>query len=145
MDKDKDKEKIQIFIDKNKVRFVDDYAFDFNKRREQTYNDILTLYKSSTDKTLFDKRIYKWITFIVSILILIGTAAATFWYLLFHNNESGVEGLSVVLPLLTSFLTVFIVIPQIITNYLFDKDEEKHLVDIIQILKGNNPKDDKDK
>ncbi|MGM9664376.1 MAG: hypothetical protein ACI3XF_05995, partial [Eubacteriales bacterium] len=42
--------------------------------------------------------------------------------------------LAAIIPLMISFLTVFIVIPKIITNYLFDKDEENHMLELLKVL-----------
>lgn len=52
-------------------------------------------------------------------------------YLLCSKDLILANYLSLILPELLTFFTSFMVIPKIITNYLFNKDEEKYMSQII--------------
>ena len=104
------------------------------KDRSQLYNSILSDYQKSIRCTLRSKNVYKAITFGVSILILLFITITMVVMVLKYGSYERIAWLQIIIPLLVSFLTVFIVIPQIITNYLFDKNEEAHMTDLLKAL-----------
>lgn len=64
--------------------------------------------------------------------------------LLWKKPLTGVaEWCSIAVPALVSFLTIFFVIPKVITEYLFNSEEEKYMSEIIKNIqnydKANNP------
>lgn len=105
------------------------------EQRAKLYNTILSDYQTFIHDTLQAKKVYKCITYVVVTAILVAITVATIVLFFMYSKFEMVEWLAVVIPLMISFLTVFIVIPQIITNYLFDKDEETHMTDLLKILK----------
>ena len=103
-------------------------------RRSCAYNKILSHYEESIRLNLRNKRIYQMATFFVSLFILLITAIG--FFVIFHKCSSFalLDRLTVMIPLIISFLTVFIVIPKIITEYLFNKNEEKYMMELLQNL-----------
>ena len=104
------------------------------EKRANMYNDILSDYRDSIHNTLKSKHIYKIITYIIVSAILVAITASTIVLLFMYSRFNTVEWIAVAIPMMISFLTTFIVIPKIIAGYLFDKDEEKHMTDLLKIL-----------
>lgn len=46
------------------------------------------------------------------------------------------EWCSIVVPALAAFLTVFLVIPKVVTEYLFNAEEEKYMSEIIRNIQN---------
>ncbi len=92
----------------------------------KTVKDILTVLHS-----IF---IYKIITYIVVMLIMISITTVMIVLIFKFSSLEMTKWLAAIIPLMISFLTVFIVIPKIITNYLFDKDEENHMLELLKVL-----------
>lgn len=104
------------------------------KKRSKIYNEILDEYKKSIHKTLTAKHVYKIITYIIVNLIFIAITTSTIILFFIYSKLDMVKWISIVIPIMISFLTTFIVIPKIITNYLFDKNEEKRMTELLKIL-----------
>lgn len=104
------------------------------KTRSDIYNSILSDYQKSIHDTLVAKKVYKIITYIIVSLILIAITTTTIILFFMYSNLEMVEWLAIVIPVMISFLATFIIIPQIITNYLFDKNEETHMTELLKIL-----------
>lgn len=127
-------------VDPSQQVTADDELNENKNKRSQLYSKILNDYADYLHDTFIAKKRYKLITYIVVISILVSITAVTMILFFMHSSFEMKEWLSIAIPLMISFLTVFIVIPQIITNYLFDKDEESHLTELITILKDiDNP------
>ena len=103
-------------------------------KRATMYNDILRDYRDSIHNTLTSKHVYKIITYVIVSAILVAITASTIVLLFMYSKFDTVEWIAVAVPMMISFLTTFIVIPKIIAGYLFDKDEEKHMTDLLKIL-----------
>ena len=99
--------------------------------RSDSYNLILKHYEEYIKETMATKTSNKKVMFFVSIGILVVTVLGTFWFLIFNKTESISILLTTVVPLVVSFLTVFIIIPRLITEYLFNKDEEKYMIELL--------------
>ncbi len=104
------------------------------KARSDMYNHILSDYRDSIHNTLKSKHVYKIVTYIIVSSILVAITASTIVLLFMYSKFDSVEWIAVAVPMMISFLTTFIVIPKIIAGYLFDKDEEKHMTDLLKIL-----------
>ena len=104
------------------------------EKRANMYNDILSDYRDAIHNTLKSKHVYKIITYVIVSAILVAITASTIVLLFMYRRFDTVEWIAVAVPMMISFLTTFIVIPKIIAGYLFDKDEEKHMTDLMKIL-----------
>lgn len=127
----------------NDGEIADDSDFNFEKWARNTvrndskkYSRILSSYESHIAKTLKFKRTYKHFVFWVSLSMLTITFVAFFCVLLFDKNAF--DDLSFTVSSLISLVTVFIVIPQIISNYLFNKDEEKYMCEIVKNIQKHD-------
>ena len=101
--------------------------------RSRAYNKILSHYEESIGFNLKSKHACKIATFSVSLLILVITVIG--FFVMFVKCSSFpllTDRLTVIIPLIISFLTVFIVIPKIITEYLFNKNEEKYMMQLLE-------------
>lgn len=102
--------------------------------RSNIYNAILTDYRDYIHSTLKAKKVYKILTYIIVSTILISITATTIVLFFMYSRLGMLEWLAVVIPVLVSFMTTFIILPQIITNYVFDKDEETHMSNVLKLL-----------
>lgn len=116
---------------------------EFNKwehidKHEALYTDILKTYTDNINKTLLAKHEYKQCFFWVSIIILITTFILLAGVLGSISSGTIHTDFLGYIPLIASttitFLTIFIVIPKIITKYLFNSEEEKYMYQIIKSI-----------
>lgn len=109
-------------------------------KHETAYTTILDAYAANIVQTLDKKRTFKtqvfWLAFgllVVAFLLLVGLLAV----LICCKPFAGIaEWCSVMIPAMVSFVTVFIVIPQVITEYLFNSEEEKYMSEIIKNIQN---------
>ncbi len=106
------------------------------KERNEKYSEILSLYTSDVKKVLWTKFIFRIIFLVVSLAALIGTFAVfcvVLWWLIHKNVNVGyLETIVSVLSSMVSMVTVFIVLPKIMTKYLFDTEEEKNIYNVVK-------------
>lgn len=112
-------------------------------RHEGSYTKILESYADGIKLTLEQKTKYKPRFFTLSYWFLLG-GSLIFILLLFmclhifmynKSDSALISGVtSVILSATISFLTIFIVIPKIITKYLFNSEEEKYMTEIIKSI-----------
>ena len=127
----------------NDGEIAEDSDFNFERWARNTvrndskkYSGILSSYENHIAKTLKFKRTYKHFVFWVSLSILTITFVAFIGILLFAKNAF--NDLNFTVSSLISLVTVFIVIPQIISNYLFNKDEEKYMCEIVKNIQKHD-------
>ena len=113
---------------------------DLKAAREGFYNEILDTYTSSLKDSVDCKKTYRKTTFRISCVLLVAFPALVLFLFVTKKTEDLVQWFSVIIPALVSFLTVFIVIPKIITEYLFNAEEEKYMSDIIQHIQDYDSK-----
>lgn len=120
---------------------------EFNKsspkdKHETAYTDILDAYKDNIKSTLAKKSTYKpiifWLSFsfllIAFLMVLILVISFVFWQEPLFDDT--IELCAVIIPALASFLTVFFVIPKVVTEYLFNTEEEKYMSEIIKSIQN---------
>lgn len=104
------------------------------------YDNILRNYSNHVDKTLYHKRIMKICFFTMSILIVIACTVITIICiicLLCNIGDTNFNIIDYIIPTITSitsFLTVFIIIPKIIAKYLFNSKEDESMKEIISSI-----------
>ena len=115
---------------------------EFNKNREAhegSYTEILKAYETDIKNTLTKKSVYKpaifWLSFIilVSACLLVLGLTITLIIMACIKNDLALW-VTTVTEVLLAFLATFIVIPQVITNYLFNTEEEKYMSEIIKSI-----------
>lgn len=103
---------------------------------EASYTDILDAYTENVRETIKTKRCYKTIVFWTSMVLLVATflllVITIITFALKKQQPEIIEWCSAFIPAIVSFLTVFIVIPKVITKYLFNSEEEKYMSEIIK-------------
>lgn len=110
------------------------------------YSDLLAAYTSDVGKTLTTKRRLKVIFFAI-VMIVFTLCFVAFSYVsiyLCNNltirqdeitlNETIISIAGIALPALSSLIVALIRIPTIITRYLFNKEEEQYMKEIIKNL-----------
>ena len=102
---------------------------------DNAYTAILDAYVDNLKKTMERKRTFKTWFFAISCFLLVSVFWALVYTIWLSSKKPAtdiLEWCSAVLPALGSFLTVFIVIPKIIAEYLFNLEEEKYMSEIIK-------------
>lgn len=125
----------------NTEKVSSDVQFNYDTpraRHDESYTAILDAYTESVRDNLKKKSTYKSITFWIScafLVIIFLLMVFILIYLVCKKSFTGVaQWCAIVVPALASFLTVFIVIPKVITKYLFNSEEEKYMSEIIKNL-----------
>ena len=92
-----------------------------------------TAYTTDLEKNLKTKRLYKHFVFWLAYVLLLASTGF-FCYIILHSLKSDdmERTILAIVPVVISFLTIFIVIPHIITEYLFNLEEEKYMSEIIK-------------
>ena len=118
------------------------------EQHEASYTEILKAYTKSIQKTLCWKFWFKVAMFFLSYALLIAVSVWLFFAL--KGSVASKEAVEAVFdwkewlvsigPVVVSFLTVFIVIPKVITEYLFNSEEEKYMSEIIKNIQDYDKK-----
>lgn len=112
------------------------------KKHSYNYDDILSGYTTHVIKTLKSKRIMKIVFYGISVAIMVSSVCFVIWGGVFvadQSKNSDFDLYNYIVPVisaLTSFLTVFIVIPKIIAKYLFNSNEDTSMKDIIESIQN---------
>ena len=101
----------------------------------EAYGDILKEYANNLIENNIIKRKNNKAMFIISCILLCTSFLAVIIIpiiIIFDSKATDAyEKIIEFIPTVITFLTSFMVIPKIITNYLFNKDEEKYMTQII--------------
>ena len=111
----------------NDDRDFNTWARDTVKIDSGLYSEILRTYKNNLLLALRKKRTFKQWVFWISLAILITSFILTVIVIFVFSKKLGVIASGV-----ASLLTVYLTIPKIISDYLFNKDEEKYMCEIIK-------------
>lgn len=106
------------------------------KERNKKYSEVLDAYVSNTKKVLWIKLVFRVIFLLVSMGALVGIFAvfcAVLWWAANGKIEAGyLETVVTIISSMAAMMTVFIVLPKIMTKYLFDVEEEKNIYNIVK-------------
>lgn len=106
------------------------------KERNGKYSELLDAYTQNAKRVLWIKVIFRIVFLVVSIGALIGTFTVfciTIWCILTKKVEAAyIETIVSILSAMVSMVTVFIVLPKIMTKYLFDIEEEKNMYNVVK-------------
>lgn len=106
-------------------------------RHISDYDNILRNYATHVDKTLKHKRIMKAIFFgisaftMVSCVLIVGVCVLYLLNNIFNESFDILNYATPAITAITSFLTVYIIIPKIIAKYLFNSKEDDAMKNII--------------
>ena len=106
------------------------------RERNRKYSEILEAYTKNAKRVLLIKVIFRIAFLLVAIGALIGTFVmfcVTIWCILTKKVEAAyIETIVSILSAMVSLITVFIVLPKIMTKYLFDIEEEKNMYNVVK-------------
>lgn len=114
----------------------------FNESRtahEGSYTKILKAYEDSIQNTLEKKSNYKPKVFWLSFFILVSSYCLVLLLSIALIVAACITGSLflwsiTIIEVLSSFVSTFIVIPKVITSYLFNTEEEKYMSEIIKSI-----------
>ena len=121
---------------------ISDEVFNENiQSHENSYTEILAAYQEDIKSTLKKKANYKPKVFWFSFLTLIGACGLVLFLTVTViikaiHTDNLLLWIVTITETLLSFLTTFMVIPQVITNYLFNTEEEKYMSEIIKNIQS---------
>lgn len=104
--------------------------------REKLFNDFLREYTSVFVQKSKQKKILKNIFFGCIMTVLVGVPIVSFIFIAMANST--IELIATILSSLAEFITAFIILPKIIAKYLFDKEEDKNLTNLIIKMQDYN-------
>ncbi len=130
----------------NDMDFLKDFRkLDYNYKksqneqiieREKLFNNFLKEYTEAFTEKSNQKRILKYIFFGCVMFILVGVPVTSFIFIIKADNI--IELITTVLGSLGEFITAFIILPKIIAKYLFDKEEDTNLTNLIIKMQDYN-------
>ena len=104
--------------------------------RNKKYSEVLDAYIANTKRVLWVKLIFRIVFLVVSIGALVGVFfvfCMVLWWASHGEIEVGHLEITVsIISSMVSMMTVFIVLPKIMTKYLFDVEEEKNIHNIVK-------------
>lgn len=120
-----------------KAQSADDSEY---KVRDTLYSELLKKYIQIYDKNNSQKRIYKIIFFIVVIIAFgaIITTSIVAMFMIMNMDKSTAQIVATAIASLGSMLSALIVLPKIIAEHLFPKDEETHILDMVKNMQMND-------
>lgn len=109
---------------------------DRMKERNGKYSEILNVYTKNVKGVLRIKLIFRVIFLLVSVSALVGTFVlfcVILWWIAYKKIDIGyMEAIVSIVSSMVSMITVFIVLPKIMTKYLFDIEEEKNIYNMVK-------------
>lgn len=120
---------------KDAINTDSDFIKSNFKLRSESYTNILSAYCNylieNNNKKTKNKKIVFWVSLAMLLIsFLVTFASPIYLYIVGFTNDSTAYIITI-LPILISFVTSFMIIPNIITNYLFNKEEEKYMTEIV--------------
>lgn len=129
--------------DTNFLRDFQRLDYDYKKsqneqiiEREKLFNNFLKEYTHTFKEKSNQKKILKYIFFGCVMFILVGVPVISFIFVIKADNT--IELITTVLGSLGEFITAFIILPKIIAKYLFDKEEDTNLTNLIIKMQDYN-------
>ncbi len=140
--KDDSSEYIRVIASNNSTRVKNDADLanidrGSMKKHSGEYDKLLSAYTSHIEKTLNSKRNMKLWFYVISIIVMFLSTVILIICVIYtissiHNSSLGfLDYIPSCVTALSSFLTVYIVIPKIIAKYLFNSHEENVMKDIV--------------
>lgn len=109
---------------------------DRMKERNGKYSEILSVYTKNVKRVLWIKLIFRVIFLLVSVGALVGTfvlfCVILRWIACEKIDIGYMEAIVSIVSSMVSMITVFIVLPKIMTKYLFDIEEEKNIYNMVK-------------
>lgn len=133
----------------DRVRSYHEENIEAVNSHNKHFSRILELYCENLNNSFIQKRFFKTIFFIIccSVLVAMGVTAivviGTVVYMTFkyQNLKFDINGIYTILGgTLGAFLTSFIVLPYVISRYLFNTYEENNLMQIVRLIKEHDIK-----
>ncbi len=101
-------------------------------QHNEQYSNLLEAYVQNTTAMLHRKRGYKHIFFWCSLGVMGLACLGLLGAIVLATARPGANVLALVSAPLLSFLTTFLVLPKIITQYLFNPEEEKNMCEVVK-------------
>lgn len=110
------------------------------KERNKKYSDILDIYTKNINRVLWVKLIFRIVFLIVSIGALVGTfilfCVILSWIAHERTIMRSAEAVISIISSMVSMVTAFIVLPKIMTKYLFNIKEEKNIYSLVKQIQN---------
>ena len=110
-------------------------------RRNNMYTDLLSQYIDKYKHKEKDKKIYKWIFFIIVMLAMaavITVCLIVVVSLTIKAESTSLADFAVVLTSIGGIISTIVIIPKIIAEYLFPSDEESNMIDLVKNMQQND-------
>lgn len=103
-------------------------------KRDIQYTDLITTYSGYIKQTIQFKNVARWTSFIVFILvfIIIISFAVGSIQLVAHKKNIEIGEMTTIITAATALISSIIVIPQKIVEFIFNREEDKYIVDVIK-------------
>lgn len=103
-------------------------------KRDIQYTDLITTYSGYIKQTIQFKNVARWTSFIVFILvfIIIISFAVGAIQLVAHKKNIEIGEMTTIITAATALISSIIVIPQKIVEFIFNREEDKYIVDVIK-------------
>lgn len=107
---------------------------DERKKREQNYSQLISVYTDFIDKTIKFKNRARLFTFFVfsGLLILIILFTIIVFGIVIRKNKADIGSYVIVISTIVTFVSTIIIIPQKMVEFIFNKDEDKYIVELIK-------------
>lgn len=102
--------------------------------RNKNYSRLIDIYTEYIDKTVNFKNNARWTSFIIFMLIFFIIICFTIGaiQIVAHKENIAIADIATIFTAATALVSSIIVIPQKIVEFIFNKEEDKYIVDIIK-------------
>ena len=123
-----------------KVSTDDDFNAEYIKNKtdslnehDKQYTKLLGVYVANSEKSLFWKKVFKIVFFFISCIILLLTISSTTYLMIIIILSDDVlfDKMIQIAPVLLTFMTPLLVLPNAITKYLFNTVDENAMINIV--------------
>ncbi|MFQ6794351.1 hypothetical protein [Thomasclavelia sp.] len=113
----------------------DNNLFDDNRmHRDKDYTELINIYTTHLKKTLSFKYITRIVSYIIFTFILLSITVFGICIIGVNatKNRMQISEIVAIVSATASMISTMIIIPQIIIEFIFNKEEDKYIVDMIK-------------
>lgn len=104
------------------------------KKRNENYSILINTYTNYIYKTVRFKNYARWVSFVIFMLIFVIIICFTIGaiQIIAHKENIMIADVATIITAATALVSSIIVIPQKIVEFIFNREEDKYIVDLIK-------------
>lgn len=112
----------------------DNHLINEKEKRNKSYTQLIDTYSNYIQKTGKFKILTRWISFLTFIAVFLVVVATSIYimYTISQKNNVNIADIATVVSSCAAMIAAIIVIPQKIVDFIFNKDEDSYIIELIK-------------